>query len=111
MNDETKKYLTDILGCINFIQSSIGTTRIYAEYKSNLILKAAVERKLEIIGEALNRCSKLNPDLPITNKEKIVATRNRIIHAYDAVDDIMIWEIVIKHLPVLKAEVELLLKQ
>jgi uncharacterized protein with HEPN domain len=75
------------------------------------LLKAAVERKLEIIGEALNKCKKYFPDIPITNKEKIISTRNRIIHAYDAVDDIMMWEIVINHLPKLKSEVEQLLSK
>jgi uncharacterized protein with HEPN domain len=49
---------------------------------------------------------KIEPDISITNKEKIVGTRNRIIHAYDSVDDIMIWEIVINHLPLLKKEVK-----
>jgi uncharacterized protein with HEPN domain len=70
-----------------------------------------VERKFEIIGEALNRCMKIMPDISITNKEKIVGTRNRIIHAYDSVDDILIWEIINKHLPLLKEEVTALLNK
>jgi len=109
MNDEVKKYLSDILSCIVFIETETGPVKIFREYKNNLLLKAAVERKIEIIGEALSRACKIEPELLITNKEKIISTRNRIIHAYDAVDDVMIWEIVVKHLPLLKKEIEKLL--
>ncbi len=110
MSDEVKKYLSDIFECITFIETQVGPVKIFANYKNNLLLKAAVERKIEIIGEALNKALKLEPTLIITNKEKIISTRNRIIHAYDAVDDNMIWEIVVKHLPLLKEEVSVLLK-
>lgn len=109
MNNEGKKFLHDILLSIVFIEEQVGEIKIYANYKSNEMLKSAVERKIEIIGEALNRVVKIIPDIPITNKEKIIGTRNRIIHAYDSVDDIMMWEIVIKHLPILRKEVEKLL--
>ena len=105
-----RKYLTDIFESIVFIETQVGPVKVFSNYKSNLLLQAAVERKLEIIGEALSKALKIYPELTITNKEKIISTRNRIIHAYDAVDDNMIWEIVVKHLPLLKAEIEVLLK-
>jgi uncharacterized protein with HEPN domain len=69
-----------------------------------------VERKIEIIGEAVNRCTTFWPEIPITNKRKIISTRNRVIHAYDAVDDAMVWGIVVNHLSQLKLQVEALLK-
>ena len=50
------------------------------------------------------------PDIKITDSRKIVDTRNRIIHSYDNITEDIIWLIVIKHLPVLKKEVEELLK-
>lgn len=109
MNNESKKFLLDILNSVLFIEREVGAMKKFADYKDNELLKSAVERKIEIIGEALNRLIKLNPDIAITKKEKIIGTRNRIIHAYDSVDDIMMWEIVIKHLPILKVEVEKLL--
>lgn len=74
------------------------------------MLKAAVERKVEVIGEAVNRCTPIWPEIPITNKRKIINTRNRVIHAYDAVDDAMIWGIVVNHLPMLRKEVQALLR-
>ncbi|GAB3338675.1 hypothetical protein GCM10027299_50980 [Larkinella ripae] len=73
------------------------------------MLRRAVERELEIIGEATNSALRLAPTLAISNASRIVDTRNRIIHAYDAVNDTVVWSIVIKHLPVLNAEIVQLL--
>ena len=74
------------------------------------MLCAAVERKLEIIGEAMNEALKLEKDLPVTNARKIVNTRNKLIRGYDEIDMTLVWEIVVKHLPLLRAEVQVLLK-
>lgn len=90
MNEEVKKYLQDILDAlISIEQFTTGVISFY-QYRDNLMMKAAVERKLEIIGEAMNKASRLAPDLEISSKQKIISLRNRIIHAYDAVDDILI---------------------
>ena len=63
----------------------------------------------------MNRILKANPDCEIENARKIVDTRNWVIHAYDSVDDIVddivIWNIVSKHLPKLKIEIDNLLKE
>jgi len=68
-------------------------------------MRCSVERELEIIGEATNRILKLQLDIEITSAVKIVDQRNLIIHAYDSIDDEMIWGIVVNHLPKLKKEV------
>lgn len=73
--------------------------------------KRAVERNIEIIGEAMNRILKENSEVEISNSRKIVDVRNRIIHGYDSVSDDVIWGIVIKNLPVLQKEVEILLNE
>ncbi|MBY0434322.1 MAG: DUF86 domain-containing protein [Cyclobacteriaceae bacterium] len=109
MNEDILKYLQDILDAISFIQNQFQGKKVYNEFHKNELLKAAVERKISIIGEALGKALKIDPNLEITNKQKIVSMRNRIIHSYDAVDDIMLWEVVINHLPVLKNEVQQLL--
>jgi uncharacterized protein with HEPN domain len=70
------------------------------------LLKRAVERNLEIIGEAVNRILKGNPQFSILNVKKIVGLRNQIIHAYDNISDENIWSIVIKYIPHLKTEIE-----
>ena len=71
--------------------------------------KRAVERNIEIIGEALSRILKGDETIVISNSRKIVDTRNRIIHGYDSVSDDVIWGIVIRHLPILQTEIQILL--
>lgn len=71
--------------------------------------KRAVERNIEIIGEALSRILNRETKILITNSRKIVDTRNRIIHGYDSVSDEIIYGIIINHLSILKTEVEALL--
>lgn len=73
-------------------------------------MKRAIERDLEIIGEAMNRILREDPDLQIENAKRIVGLRNQIIHGYDSVSDENIWGIVINHLPKLKTKVEKLIE-
>jgi uncharacterized protein with HEPN domain len=68
--------------------------------------KKAVERNIEIIGEAINRISKYkHSEIEIKNAQKIIGTRNRIAHEYDSISDEVIWTIIIKELPELKKEI------
>jgi uncharacterized protein with HEPN domain len=55
------------------------------------MLRRAVEREFEIIGEALNQLNKIDQNLPVSNKSLIVGMRNRVIHGYDKVDDEIVW--------------------
>lgn len=107
MDDEIKTWLFDILESIKEIDSYFDLdSRRFDLYKKDTKTKRAVERNLEIIGEAVNRIVKAQPDFKLPNARKIIATRNRIIHGYDSVSDEMIWGIVINHLPKLKLEIE-----
>ncbi len=74
------------------------------------MLRKAVERELEIIGEATRRILDIEANFPISNAKQIIGTRNNIVHGYDKVDEAMIWSIVIRHLPVLKIEIADLLE-
>lgn len=109
MTDEAKKYLSDILTAINSIETYIEGKRLFAVYQQNKLLRRGVERELEIAGEATNYLLKLNENINLSYAKKLISLRNRIIHAYDAVDDAIIWDIVINHLPNLKIEIEGLL--
>lgn len=82
----------------------------FENYEADWQLRLAVERSIEIIGEAMSRILKLEPEIPITDAKAIVGTRNRIIHAYDAISDDIIWSIVVNHLAKLKKEVSALMK-
>jgi len=99
-------YLFDILNSIDEINEFIANNRTYEYYCSSKMLQRAIERNLEIIGEAMNRIVKIDNTVSIKNVKKIIDTRNKIIHGYDRVDHSVIWGIVINHLPVLKSEVE-----
>lgn len=110
MDSEIKTWLYNILNAIIEIEGFFtDATKIFTNYQNDLKTKRAVERNLEIIGEALSRILKKDETLPISNSRKIVDTRNRIIHGYDSVSDEVIWGIIIKYLPILKNEVENLL--
>ena len=105
MNDLINKWLYDILESINSINEYIGDQKYFDVYENNKQLRRSVEREIEIIGEAISRIKKENPKIKINNSHQIIATRNRVAHAYDAVDNAIIWGIVINHLPSLKIEV------
>ena len=110
MDNTIKTWLYDILSSINEIESYfVDTPKLFEVYQNDLKTKRAVERNIEIIGEAMSRILKENNHIEISNSRKIVDVRNRIIHGYDSVSDNVIWGIVIKNLPVLKIEVEVLL--
>ncbi len=112
MDNEIKTWLYDILQSINEIDSYYeNKQRIYEEYVSDIKTKRAIERNLEIIGEAVNRILRKDKGFKIDNVEKIIGTRNRIIHGYDKISDDLIWSIVINHLPKLKEEVSGLLNE
>jgi uncharacterized protein with HEPN domain len=106
-----KKLLTDILTAIKGIDEHLESRRLFAEYKTSNTKRRAVERELEIIGEAVNNLLKINPAIPISFARIVVDLRNRIIHAYDNVNDTLIWKIIMKDVPVLLQEVQQLLKE
>ena len=112
MDNEIKTWLFDILSSIYEIESYyVETPKIFEIFQNDLRTKRAVERNIEIIGEAMSRILKVESEIEISNSRKIVDVRNRIIHGYDSVSDDVIWGIVIRNLPILQKEVEELLKE
>jgi len=109
MEDQVKTWLTDIKNAIEEIDAFLPDKRNFFEFQKDIKTKRAIERNVEIIGEAANRILKLQPDVKITNIKKIVDTRNRIIHGYDSVSEDIIWSIVVRYLPVLLHEVQQIL--
>jgi len=110
MKPEIKKHLYDVNVSINSIFEYLGNKQDFKEYLNNKLLRRAIEREIEIIGEAINRILKQYPDLKIENARRIVDTRNWVIHGYDKVDDVIVWGIVVNHLPKLQKEIQTLLK-
>ena len=111
MDNKINTWLFDILNSIDEIESFFeGKPKNFIEYQKDIKTKRAVERNLEIIGEAVSRILKEKPDFKIENSKNIVGTRNRIIHSYDNIADDMIWSILINSLPKLKVEIKTLLE-
>jgi len=110
MDELINSFLYDVLQSLNEIDSYFDSEKIsIEELTSDIKTKRAVERNIEIIGEALNRALKIDENLPIEHARQIVDTRNRIIHGYDSVSDEILWSIIINYLPKLKTDVGKLL--
>ena len=106
MQPEIKASLFDILKAIDEIDSFFdGLIREFIHFISDIKTKRAVERNLEIIGEAANRIYKIDSSFDLPNMKQIIATRNRIIHGYDKVSDEILWSIVNDYLPGLRSKV------
>ena len=93
----------------NVLKANDALDKANDDYIKDIRTKRAVERNIEIIGEAINRILKKDKAFEIENVQKIIGTRNRIAHGYDKISDDLIWSIVINHLPKLKIEIQLLL--
>lgn len=111
MDNKINTWLYDILNSIDEIESFFeDKPKNFLKYQKDIKTKRAVERNIEIIGEAVNRILKEKPDFKIENSRNIVGTRNRIIHSYDNIADDMIWSILINSLPKLRLEIKSLLE-
>lgn len=83
----------------------------FHDFSSDIKTKRAVERNIEIIGEAANRIIKEDPEIDIDHIHQIIGTRNRIIHGYDAVSYEILWSIIHSYLPDLKSQIRKLLQE
>jgi uncharacterized protein with HEPN domain len=105
MTEKGLKYLADITQAIELIEDFTKSVSSYSDYVKDLKTQSAVERQLGIIGEAVNKFETIHPEVSLENSRKIVGFRNRLIHAYDAVDTSMVWAIINKYLTPLKEEI------
>jgi len=112
MQLEARKYLYDIRQAAAQIAEFTSGKR-FTDYANDPMLRAAVERKFEIIGEALAQLSKLDEKLAsqISQYRRIIAFRNILIHGYVDVDDALVWDVLQTKLPELQKEVEAMLSR
>ena len=108
MQLEARKYFHDIARASDLVAEFVAGTG-FDDYTGNAMLRAAVEREFEIIGEALAR---LDEDLVsgISEYRRIIAFRNILIHGYAEIDDRLVWDIVESKLPILRREVTALIE-
>ncbi len=112
MKDEVRTHLHDVLqaGCAvrSFVEG-----HTFQDYASDELLRSAVERKFEIMGEALNRIRREEPDIlaSIRDQRDIISFRNILVHGYDTIDDQIVWGVVEEDLNNLIDDVEKLLQE
>ena len=103
--DKVSKYLFDIQLAISLIESFTQDITI-DQYLTDIKTQSAVERQLAIIGEAVGKLKQENTDFTLSNAQKMIDFRNRLIHSYDNIDCSIVWVIIKRHIPVLKQEIE-----
>lgn len=114
MDERILKWIYDIDFALDEIDSYFeNKDRNFLEYRENTMLKRAIERDLEIIGEAVNRILKKDPSYEniISDAKAIIGLRNQVIHAYDSISDENIWSIIINHIPKLKREIKKIIQE
>ena len=111
MDNKYYQALHQILQCIDEVYLFIGTPLTFERYDSDVFLQKAVERNLEIIGEAVKRIKEIDDNVAITDARKIINARNLISHGYDEIQNERIWVIIIKSLPFLKEDVLSLMRE
>ncbi len=107
MDLQTKKLLYDIEQAVALIVE-FTAGREFEDYAASALLRSAVERQFEIIGEALNRLKRIDEETieRITDHQRIIGFRNILAHGYDVVSDEIVWDIVKNRLSVLQQEIE-----
>jgi uncharacterized protein with HEPN domain len=107
MRLESKKHLFDIQQAA-YLVSEFTRGKTLASYRDDPYLRSAVERQFEIIGEALHRLSRSDPETigRVSEYRRIIAFRNVLIHGYDALSHDVVWDIILTKLPLLQREVE-----
>lgn len=110
MLPEVEKRIQDALGACERIQD-FTTGLEFDDFSKSALVRSAVERQFEIIGEALNKASVLDASLAhrVPEIPRIVGLRNRLIHGYDAVDDQLVWDVVRSKIKPLQESLETLI--
>ncbi|MDA8219653.1 MAG: DUF86 domain-containing protein [Dehalococcoidales bacterium] len=112
MQPEAKKYLFDIDRAAGLI-TQFTKGKSFAGYEADPMLRSAVERQFEIVGEAMTQLARIDEALAekISEHRRIIAFRNILAHGYAQVDDRLVWDVIESKLPTLRQEVTALLPE
>lgn len=106
MDEDILKYLEDVRIACEDVETFLSNyPKRFDVFANDRLMISAVERKVEIMGEAINRIMKRNAEFPLPNARAIIATRNRIIHSYEKVEPEFLWGLVLRHIPNLKNDI------
>jgi uncharacterized protein with HEPN domain len=106
MESKSPKLLADIRDAVAFVRKTT-TSKTLDDYRNDRLLRQAVERNFEIVGEAVGRLAKLDPSTAarLSAYQQIISFRNLLIHGYDLIDDAQVWDVIQHDLPQLELEV------
>ena len=112
MQRDPKSLLWDAREAADLI-ATITAGKSFADFDRDVVLRSAVERQFEIVGEALARLARLDPAIAakIPDLREIVAFRNVLIHGYAVIDRARVWRVVEDNLPELRAALAALLAE
>lgn len=110
MQPRSPKLLEDIRDAAAFIRE-VAKGKNLADYHADRVLRQAIERNFEIIGEAMRRLALHDAETAarIGDHRQIIAFRNVLIHGYDLVDHALVWSTIESQIPILLRDVEALL--
>lgn len=112
MQPKTLKYILDIESIIKEIELIKQKAKNnFHNFSNDIIFQRAIERDLEIIGEAIRKILEMNPNIQISGTKNIIGLRNIISHAYDSIEPELLWAIIQKNIPVLAEEIRKLREQ
>lgn len=111
MNDQAKKYLVDIIDAIDKITSFTTSIETFEDYINDAKTQSAVERQLSVLGEAVKKFEAISANQKLKNSQQIIGFRNRLVHAYDSIDNAIVWTIIQKYLEPLKQDAVNILKK
>ena len=108
---EAKKYLWDALTAADLVAQML-VAKALDDYLTDVVIRSAVERQLEIVGEALSQLSRRYPEVgdQVPGIERIIAFRNRLIHGYGDVDSFVVWGVTLSQLPSLRVTLRAMLE-
>jgi uncharacterized protein with HEPN domain len=108
MNEQVSKYLFDIARAVADAMEFVSDLSFH-DYEQSKLIRAAVERQMIIIGEAIVQLRRLDPEAAArlhTDVSSVVGFRNRLVHGYDSVDDAIVFRIATRDLPRLRQDVD-----
>jgi len=109
MSNRVNKYLFDMKVAMESINEFVADID-FEGFKASKLIRSAVERQLEIIGESVKRVERTGEVIPIENARQIIGFRNILVHEYEKMEEEIVWMIVKKDVPKLLEEVDRLLE-
>ncbi len=106
MQSDPRQFLYDVATAAEAIREFCDG-KSFEDYDANRMLRSACERQLEIIGEAMSRLRDQHADVfdRVDEGRAIIALRNRLIHGYDSVDSMIVWDVITRKLAALERRI------